>query len=144
MNGLGPLVSLLNNGSYVGTSGTTGQVVFAANVGTTQLLAASILTAGQYRVEVNIVATVLATLAATMALNIVGHDAIGGYTAPVPLVAGLTGVLGAAINLATTNRASGSLVVEHDGTTDLSLTITGITTPGPLAAKYQVTLTRIG
>lgn len=140
--------SPLNNSSYVGTSGTTGQTVFATNVGTTQLIAATsvepVISAGQYRVEVSIVATVLATLAASCALNIIGHDAAGAYTNPVPLDAGITGTIGASFNLGTTNRANGSLIVQHDGTTDLSFSITGITTPGSLAAKYQVTVTRIG
>lgn len=148
MNGL-RLFSPLSNGSFVGTSGTTGQVAFTNNVATTQLIAAApaaepVSAAGQYRIDVSIVATVLATAAASCAVNVVGHDAAGAYTNPVPLDAGLTGTIGASFNLGTTNRASGSLVVQHDGTTDLSATISGITTPGPLAAKYQITVTRIG
>ncbi len=143
MNGLGPLVNF-GNGSYQGTSGTTSKTAFAANLGTTQLLPADLFSAGQYRIEVAIVATVLATLAANCAVNIVGNDAAGAYTNPVPLDAGLTGTIGASFNLGTTNRASGTLVVQHDGSVDMSLTITGITTPGPLAATYQVTVTRVG
>jgi hypothetical protein len=143
MNGLGPLINL-GNGSYQGTSGTTGKVAFAANVGTTQLIAADLFAAGQYRIEVAIVATALATAAAACAVNIVGHDAAGAYTSAVPLDSGVSGTIGASFNLGTTSRANGSLVIEYDGTTDLSLTITGITTPGPLAATYQVTVTRIG
>lgn len=123
---------------------TTDLTAFAANVATTQLLAAGTEPAGQYRVDVNIVATALATLAANCALNIVGHDAAGAYTNPVPLDAGLTGNIGASFNLGTTTRAQGSLTVIWDATTDLSFTITGITTPGPLAANYQVTIQKIG
>ncbi len=143
MNGLGPLVNF-GNGSYQGTSGTTGKVAFAANVGTTQLLAADLFSAGQYRIEVALVATALATLASTCAVNISGHDAAGAYTSAVPLASGSTGTVSGSFDLAATSRASGALVIQHDGTTALSLTITGITTPGPLAATYQVTVTRIG
>lgn len=143
MNGLGPIVNF-GNGSYQGTSGTTGQTVFAANVGATQLLAADLFTVGQYRVEVSIVATALATLAANCAVNIIGHDNVGAYTSAMPLDSGLTGTVAGTFNLGTTSRASGSLVIQHDGITDLSFSITGITTPGPLAAKYQITVTRIG
>jgi hypothetical protein len=144
VKGLGPLTDLIGNGSYVGTAGTTGQVAFAANVGTTQLIAADLFTAGQYRVEVAIVATALATLAANCVVNVLGHDAAGAYTSAMPLDSGLSGTIAGSFNLGTTNRASGALVVQHDGSTDLSFAITGISTPGPLAAKYQVTLTRIG
>lgn len=148
MNPISSLVTLSNPGSYVANSGTTGKTAFAANVGATQLLAADAINcavqAGQYRVDVTIVATVLATLAPNCAFNVIGNDAAGAYTNPIPLDAGLTGTVGASFNLGTTSRASGSLLIDHDATAPLSFSITGITTPGPLAAKYQITLTRVG
>jgi hypothetical protein len=144
MNPLTLVAVNTNSNSYYASSGTTGKTAFAANVATTQLLAADLFGAGQYRIDVAIVATALATLATNCAINVVGHDAAGAYTSAIPLDAGLTGTIAGSFNLATTSRASGSLVVEWDGSTDLSFAITGITTPGPLAATYQITVTRIG
>jgi hypothetical protein len=98
-----------------------------------------------YRADVTIVATALATLAANVAFNIIATDAAGAFTAPVPLVAGVAGVPTPNFNLGTTARAAGSLVFQSIAiATDISFSITGITTPGPLAAIYQVVLTRIG
>lgn len=116
---------------------------FAANVGVTSL-SGSARPAGMYRADVTIVATALATLAANCAFNIIGTDAAGAFTAPVPLVAGVSGTPAASFNLGTTARAAGSLIFQSTGgAADISISITGITTPGALAAVYQVVLTRL-
>jgi len=137
MNGVGPTHAPLNNGSFQGTSGTTGATAFAANVGATTLLAAG-HPAGVYRADISLQASVLATLAATVALNMLGTDSVGAFTQVVPLGTVLN------FNLAALARVSGSLVFESTGAAAIQFSITGITTPGPLAAKYFITLTRVG
>lgn len=132
-----------NQTLYYGLS-VSKSAAFAANVATTSLAGVG-RPPGTYRAEVTLVATVLATLAANVAFNILSTDAAGAFTAPVPLVAGVTGLYTANFNLGTTSRASGSLVFEYAGgaAVDISFSIQGITTPGPLAAAYNVVLTRI-
>lgn len=134
-----------NPNAYAGLS-IKASAAFAANVGSTSLLGTNPRKpAGMYRADVTIVATALATLAATVAFNVIATDAAGAFTAPIPLVAGVTGVPAANFNLGTTSRASGSLILQSTAaSTDISFSITGITTPGPLAAIYEIVLTRIG
>lgn len=122
---------LVNPSPYVGLSTTTGQVVFAGNVAAVTIAAAG-RPAGQYRADIAIVATTLGSVAAAVA-NIIGTDAAGAFTQQA-----LT------VNLATTSRAQGSLIFQSTGAAAIQFSITGIVTPGTLAAKYQVTLTKIG
>lgn len=116
---------------------------FAANVGSTSI-SGTLRNAGMYRADVTIVATTLATLAATTAFNILSSDAAGAFTSPVPLVSGSSGLYTASFDLGTVSRAAGSLIFQYaGGAVDISFSITGITTPGPLAAVYNVALTRL-
>lgn len=126
--------------SVIDGSVSTGNVAFAANVGATTLLPAG-APAGKYQVDVTLVATALATLAANTAFNITHTDAAGSVTEAVPL--DNAGVIGATFNLGTTSRASGSLVFNSTGAI-VQLSITGITTPGPLAATYNATVRYLG
>lgn len=102
--------------------------------------------ARKYRVEVSIVLTALATAAPNAAFNVIGTDAAGAYTWPVPLdtpaaLPALTVNLGAG----GTQRASGFVIVESNGAaTDLSISLTGITTPGALSGVWTAVFTPIG
>lgn len=140
----GPLIFPCQNTAYYGLSVKV-SAAFAANVAAISLANLSRQPPGTYRMDVTIVATALATLAANCAFNVLATDAAGAYTSPVPLVANGAGVPAASFNLGTTARASGSLIFQSSGlATDIQYSITGITTPGPLAAVYSAILTRIG
>lgn len=138
-----------NPNSYYGLSATTGQVAFANNVAAFTLIEAG-RPAGLYRADVSIIATALATLAANTHFDITHTDAVGSVTESVPLDVG--GVVGATFDLGTKNRASGSLIFRSKGIAIqnglfagalVQGSIGGITTPGALAATYEVVLTRI-
>jgi hypothetical protein len=123
---------------------SAGRVAFANNVGATSMSGTQ-KAAGTYRADVSILATVLATLAANTAFNIITTDAVGAVTTPVPLWA--NGAFGASFNMGPGGfqRAAGSLLFSYRGAggDDISFSITGITTPGALAASYQWALTRV-
>lgn len=124
---------------FVGVRFTTGQVAFAANVAAFTLLEAN-KPAGVYQVDLNIVATVLATLA-PCGVNITHTDAGGAVTDAMPLAS--AGVVAATFNLGTNKRACGSLIFRSTGAI-IQAAIVGITTPGPLAATYEFITRRIG
>lgn len=128
---------------YTGLSISLSQA-FSNNVGALSILGLK-RPPRTYRADVSIVLTALATLAANVAFNIIATDAAGAFTAPIPLVASLAGVPTATVNLATSTRSAGSLIFQSLGAaTDVSISITGITTPGPLAGIWTVVLTPIG
>lgn len=122
---------LVNPGPYQGLSTSLGKTAFAGNVAAVTLAAAG-RPAGMYRADIAIVATTLGSVAAAVA-NIIGTDAAGAFTQ-----AALT------VNLATTSRAQGSFNFQSTGAAAIQFSITGIVTPGALAATYEVVLTRIG
>lgn len=134
-----------NPGLYYGLSvASAGAVAFANNVASTSMSGVQ-KTGGIYRVDVSILIPTLATAAAALAFNILSHDAVAAFTTPVPLWA--NGVLGASFNAGAggVQRASGSLLFSYRGQAadDIALSITGVTTPGPLAGTYQWALTRV-
>lgn len=136
-----------NPAAYVGLS-IKASAAFANNVGATSIIGVSpAKPARPYRCEVSIVLTALATLAANAAFNVIYTDAAGAVTNPVPLVASLAGVPTATVNFGAggVQRASGTLIFQSNGiATDVSISITGITTPGALAGIYTVVFTPIG
>lgn len=135
-----------NPNAYMGLS-IKASAAFAANVGATSIVGTNPRKPARvYRADVSLVITTLATSATTTAFNIIATDAVGAFTAPVPLVASLAGVPTASVNIGAggVQRAAGSLIFQSNGlTTDVSFSITGITTPGSLAAIYTVVITPI-
>ncbi len=136
-----------NPSAYYGLS-IKSSAAFANNVGATSIIGTSPRKpARAYRCEVSIVLTALATAAANAAFNLIATDAAGAFTAPVPLVASLAGVPTATVNFGAggVQRAAGSLIFQSTGiTTDVSISITGITTPGALAGIWTAIFTPIG
>jgi len=136
-----------NQSLYYGLS-LKASAAFAANVGATSVFGTSPkVPARTYRVDVSLVLTALATSAANAAFNIIATDAAGAYTVPVPLCASGSGVFTSSVNLGAggVQRAGGSLIFQSSGgTTDVSISITGITTPGSLAGIYTAIFTPIG
>jgi hypothetical protein len=116
---------------------------FSANVGAVAILG-TLRNPGMYRADVTIVASVLATSALNTAFNITTTDAGGANTTPIPLWA--NGLLAASFDLGSFKRASGSYLFQMNGAggVDVSISITGIVTPGSLAAVYDCVLTRVG
>ena len=145
MSDAGILLKLAGNSAYAGLS-IKSSAAFVGNVGPISIVGvAPAKPARLYRVEVSIVLTVLATTALNAQFNIIATDAAGAFTAPVPLVASLAGVPTASVNMAVATRAAGQLVFESNGAaTDVSISITGITVPGPLAGIWSAIFTPIG
>lgn len=146
MSDAGIILLPAGNTAYVGASVKVSQS-FANNVGATSIVGTNPRKpARKYRCEVSIVLTALATLAANAAFNVIATDAVGAFTWPIPLntpaaLPALTVNFGAG----GTQRASGIIVVESNGlATDLSISLTGITTPGALAGIWTFVLTPIG
>lgn len=135
-----------NPNAYVGLS-IKASAAFANNVGATSVLGTNPRKpARTYRCEVSLVLTALATLAANAAFNVIATDAAGAFTWPVPLdtVAALPALT---VNLGAggAQRASGVIIFQSSGlATDVSISLTGITTPGPLAGIWTAIFTPIG
>ena len=140
-----------NPAAYQGVS-IKASAAFAANVGATSILGTAPRKPTRiYRLDVQLLITTLATLAANAAFNVISTDQIGAFTAPVPLCGGVSGVFAASVNIGAggVQRASGSLIFQNLQTfnvtaVDVSISITGITTPGPLAGTWTAILTPIG
>jgi hypothetical protein len=130
---------------YVGLSISASQA-FANNLAPLSILGLNRPTR-TYRCEVSLVLTALATAAANVAFNVISTDAAGAFTAPVPLVASLAGVPTPTVNLGAggVQRAAGALIFQSNGlATDVSVSITGITTPGALAGIWTAVFTPVG
>lgn len=138
------IINPAGNSAYYGLSIKASQA-FAANVGSLSIIGINPPKPARiYRVEVSIVLTARATAAAA-SFNVIATDAAGAFTVPVPLVASGAGVPAATVDLSAVSRASGVLVFESNGlATDVSISITGITTPGPLAGIWSAIFTPIG
>lgn len=105
---------------------------FAANVSATNIIGAGALTAGQYRADVSILIGAAGTTGAAATFNVACTDSLGAFVAPV-----------CSFNIATDTRIQGSYVFRSNGTQPAKFSITGITTPGALAATHKLTLTKI-
>lgn len=147
MSDAGILLFPAANAAYYGLSIKLA-AAFADNVPVTSIVGiVPAKPARTYRCEVSIVLTALATLAANAAFNVIYTDAAGAVTNPVPLVASLAGVPTATVNFGAggVQRAAGSLIFQSNGiATDVSISLTGITTPGALAGIWTAVLTPIG
>lgn len=147
MSDFGNLIFPLRNPTlYYGLS-FQASAAFANNVGVTSIIGVSPQKAAhKIRCEVSLVLTALATAAANAAFNVIATDAAGAFTWPVPLdtVAGLPALT---VNLGAggVQRASGIIIFQSNGgATDVSISLTGITTPGALAGIWSVIFTPIG
>lgn len=147
MSDVGNLIFPVRNPTlYYGLS-LQASAAFANNVAATSVIGVSPQKAARkYRCEVSLVLTALATLAANAAFNVIATDAAGAFTWPVPLdtVAALPALT---VNLGAggVQRASGVIIFQSNGVaTDVSISLTGITTPGPLAGIWTAIFTPIG
>lgn len=104
---------------------------FADNVAPTPIAPAGVPSSGLYEVQGFMVLTAAGTTGVA-SLNVSGTDQAGAYTLPVCTVDIATGV-----------RANGILLVGSNGIANLTFSITGIVTPGALAAQYKIVLRKV-
>lgn len=122
--GAGTLLML--DGSF-----SKGPTAFAANLAATKIVLLGTPSAGMYEIKGDMVKTVAGT-AGVASLNVNYTDAAGAVSVPICTMDVLTGL-----------RAGGSVVFESTGAADITLSITGITTPGTLAATWRVNLRKV-
>lgn len=117
--------------SLLDASVTKGPTAFANNVALANVAPAGIPVAGTYEIKVNLVRTVAGT-AGVASFNVAATDAAGAFTLPVCV-----------LDVAVLARASGSLIFSTAGAVAIQFSITGIVTPGALAATYEMVLRKL-